>query len=277
MDQSLKSEAKKSLLQLLPIINLKSTSLDQLIGILEGQLRVEKNSFLKHKAELQQLFIECISLIQSKQLNEQPKQQQPQPQPQQKQQPEQKINQNNNKITKEQTQEKEQKKETKAKENKINKNKKNKKASLNSIEFKENDLFENSDHSTKLSKPNPIIKKQFQNKKPEQEKEKEKEKEKQQEKEKEKEKIKKYQQPNEDIATQKMRQAIPGFIACLGNSCMVTENVFRNVKYVHIRKYFLKNGEWRPTKKGISFTKQQWNEFNSVIPQVQNTIKTKFK
>ena len=52
-------------------------------------------------------------------------------------------------------------------------------------------------------------------------------------------------------------------------------NEFKGKKYIDIRKYYLDEDEMKPTKKGISFNEQQWDEFSSKFQDIQNFVKEK--
>ncbi|KAJ6242366.1 activated RNA polymerase ii transcriptional coactivator p15 [Anaeramoeba flamelloides] len=285
MDHNLKVEIKKSLKRLLQIINFKSTSLNQLISILEGQLRVKKNTFLRYRSELEELFIECISELQSKQLNGKLKQEKSQKQKQKQkqkslqQQPQRKKSQQQKQKHKQKSQEQSLviKNTGKGKIEKMNKNKvvnyikKKNRMSLKEFEFTQISLFKKDSHQPFLNK-HLTINKHFHNRETAFEKVCIKD----QNTIPNKKKVQVFQQQEETEKTKEKCKSISGFITDLGNNCFVTQNYFQNVCYLHIRKYFFQNGDWRPTKKGITFTKQQWKEFSCIIPQVHKIIQTKF-
>ena len=45
----------------------------------------------------------------------------------------------------------------------------------------------------------------------------------------------------------------------------VTVSEFRGTKYLNIRKYFDDNGEWKPTKKGITLRSEQYEDLLAVL------------
>jgi hypothetical protein len=47
---------------------------------------------------------------------------------------------------------------------------------------------------------------------------------------------------------------------------------FKNAKYLDIRKYFDKNGEWLPTSKGITISGKAFSEFLDVLIQNKEEI-----
>jgi len=47
---------------------------------------------------------------------------------------------------------------------------------------------------------------------------------------------------------------------------------FNGKKYFDIRKYYDKDGEWKPTKKGISFKQDQLKEFKELLNDKQDEI-----
>lgn len=42
---------------------------------------------------------------------------------------------------------------------------------------------------------------------------------------------------------------------------------------VNLREYFEKDGQWFPTKKGISLTKDSWEAFKKLIPDIDKVMK----
>lgn len=41
---------------------------------------------------------------------------------------------------------------------------------------------------------------------------------------------------------------------------------------VNLRQYFEKDGEWLPTKKGLSLNKDSWNTFKKIIKDIDQAI-----
>lgn len=41
---------------------------------------------------------------------------------------------------------------------------------------------------------------------------------------------------------------------------------------VNIREYFEKDGEWLPTKKGISLTKDGWKTFKKIVKDIDQAM-----
>ncbi len=52
---------------------------------------------------------------------------------------------------------------------------------------------------------------------------------------------------------------------------------YRNAKFIDIRKYYEEQGEWKPTKKGITMNNEQLNEFLKIIKNNENEINNWFK
>ena len=47
---------------------------------------------------------------------------------------------------------------------------------------------------------------------------------------------------------------------------------YRNAKFIDIRKYYEDNGEWRPTKKGITLNSEQLDELLKIFNVNKNEI-----
>jgi hypothetical protein len=47
---------------------------------------------------------------------------------------------------------------------------------------------------------------------------------------------------------------------------------FRSAKFVDIRKYYSENGEWKPTKKGITLNKSQMDSLFKIFNDNKNEI-----
>ncbi len=45
----------------------------------------------------------------------------------------------------------------------------------------------------------------------------------------------------------------------------VTVSEFRGTKFLNIRKHFEDNGEWKPTKKGITLRKEQYEDLLTIL------------
>ena len=52
----------------------------------------------------------------------------------------------------------------------------------------------------------------------------------------------------------------------------ITVSEFRGTKYLNVRKYYEDNGQWRPTKKGITIRKEQFGELLSVLNSEKDKI-----
>lgn len=52
---------------------------------------------------------------------------------------------------------------------------------------------------------------------------------------------------------------------------------YKNSKFLDIRKYYEENGEWKPTKKGITLSKDQLNDLLKMIKNNENSIEEWFK
>jgi hypothetical protein len=51
---------------------------------------------------------------------------------------------------------------------------------------------------------------------------------------------------------------------------------FKGVRYLSLRKYYQENGEWKPTKKGITLNANLYSEVLSVLDQNKETISGHF-
>lgn len=47
---------------------------------------------------------------------------------------------------------------------------------------------------------------------------------------------------------------------------------YRNAKFIDIRKYYEDNGEWRPTKKGITLNDEQLDDLLKILNDNKNEI-----
>lgn len=52
---------------------------------------------------------------------------------------------------------------------------------------------------------------------------------------------------------------------------------YRNSKYLDVRKFYDEGGEWRPTKKGITLTKDQLAELLKIIKDNEKEINEWFE
>ena len=83
------------------------------------------------------------------------------------------------------------------------------------------------------------------------------------------------------MADQEMEIARLGFDG--EGNCSVREPIFITVsefkgkKYLNVRKYYEENGQWKPTKKGITFGGDQFEEFLSVLNSEKANIVSKLK
>jgi len=58
----------------------------------------------------------------------------------------------------------------------------------------------------------------------------------------------------------------------IGKDIKIHISDFKSKKYVHIRKWFEKDGELRPGK-GISMSVDEWDEFSNRFTEIQEYIK----
>ncbi|XP_015118051.1 activated RNA polymerase II transcriptional coactivator p15 [Diachasma alloeum] len=61
----------------------------------------------------------------------------------------------------------------------------------------------------------------------------------------------------------------------LGNNKRVTVRHFKGKLYVDIREYYEKEGEMKPTKKGVSMGLPQFTELMTIINEVEDVVKIK--
>ena len=47
---------------------------------------------------------------------------------------------------------------------------------------------------------------------------------------------------------------------------------YRNSKFLDIRKYYEDNGDWKPTKKGITLTNEQLDDLMKILSEKKNEI-----
>jgi hypothetical protein len=52
---------------------------------------------------------------------------------------------------------------------------------------------------------------------------------------------------------------------------------YRNSKFIDIRKYYEADNDWKPTKKGVTLTGEQLNEFQKMLKDNENDINNWFK
>jgi len=52
----------------------------------------------------------------------------------------------------------------------------------------------------------------------------------------------------------------------------VSISTFKGMAMVNIREYFEKDGEWLPTKKGISLTKDGWKTFKKIVKDIDQAM-----
>lgn len=56
----------------------------------------------------------------------------------------------------------------------------------------------------------------------------------------------------------------------------ISLSAFKNSKYLDIRKFFESNGEWKPTKKGVTLHKDQIEELLKILEQNKEEIESWF-
>jgi hypothetical protein len=54
----------------------------------------------------------------------------------------------------------------------------------------------------------------------------------------------------------------------------ITLSAYKNAKYLDIRKYYEKNGEWLPTTKGITINSDVFDSFVETIVKHKDEIRT---
>lgn len=59
----------------------------------------------------------------------------------------------------------------------------------------------------------------------------------------------------------------------LSNNRRVTVRSFRGKTYVDIREFYEKDGDWGPTKKGISLSPEQWKTLLENVDGINEAIK----
>jgi hypothetical protein len=57
----------------------------------------------------------------------------------------------------------------------------------------------------------------------------------------------------------------------------ITLSKFKNFKYIDIRKYYSENGEWKPTKKGVTMSIEQADALFDIIKNNREDIEKWFK
>jgi hypothetical protein len=63
------------------------------------------------------------------------------------------------------------------------------------------------------------------------------------------------------------------FIVQIGNNVIIKVIEYQGKKYIDIRKYYQKEGEWLPTKKGIALSPDVWEEFVGKIGEIDSKAK----
>jgi len=58
----------------------------------------------------------------------------------------------------------------------------------------------------------------------------------------------------------------------IGKDIRVEEKEFNGKSYIHIRRWYEKDGEMLPGAKGISLTEEEWSEFSSKFDDIKNDI-----
>ncbi|GAB1866696.1 RNA polymerase II transcriptional coactivator [Camponotus japonicus] len=87
---------------------------------------------------------------------------------------------------------------------------------------------------------------------------------------------KKKRQDEDDKPAKKAKKENEETIWDLGNNRQVNVRDFKGKYYVDIREmYYDKEGDLKPTKKGICLSMQQWRKFMDIVEEVDKVAKKK--
>lgn len=62
---------------------------------------------------------------------------------------------------------------------------------------------------------------------------------------------------------------------CLSNNKRVSVGSFKGKVNVNLREYFEKDGDWFPTKKGLTLSLEQWEYLKQLVQDIDKSISSK--